>query len=579
MTNLLAMCFDSASSPSIRLEPPSGEERRSAPRGWGFAWYPAEDKGAAVVKDPNSLGDNSMTRLLSEWKRFRSSIFVCHFLGPASRRTQQDTHPFVRTFAKSSWTFAHNGDLNRGYAARLPLGEAPTHEPLGRTDSEYTFCWLLNSLHARRARCMADVPWATLHQWFRTINNEGTANFIFSDGQELVAYHDATQFGSLYWIRRTPPHENWVLGDDKFEIDLSDALDVNRSMIVVATKPLSDEEWTPMQAGQMLVFKGGAVVWDSHIGQRSSISVSNASCELPAPAEPETRVLQVTHNTYYKYHNPVELSTHLLHFRPVFDDQQQVLEHSLTIKPEGIRRDLVDVFGNWSTRLEVEEEYTEMRIECRSVVRLTRDPSIVASARQTLPMVWMPWQRALMQPYLLPMELPESQLQELSEFALTFARRQDNDLFDTIADMNKTIYKDFQYIPGSTTLETTPFDVYVKRHGVCQDFANLLICLARLLNIPARYRVGYIFTGGNYENKIQSDASHAWVEVYLPQVGWRGFDPTNGCVANLDHIRIACGRNYRDATPTAGTIYRGGGSEGLSIDVKVLEIPDPALKG
>ncbi len=83
--------------------------------------------------------------------------------------------------------------------------------------------------------------------------------------------------------------------------------------------------------------------------------------------------------------------------------------------------------------------------------------------------------------------------------------------------------------------------------------------------------MGYIYTGVNYANKIQSEASHAWAEVYLPYVGWRGFDPTNGCMVGQDHIRVACGRNYVDATPTSGTIYKGGGGEYLNVDVKMEE--------
>ena len=139
---------------------------------------------------------------------------------------------------------------------------------------------------------------------------------------------------------------------------------------------------------------------------------------------------------------------------------------------------------------------------------------------------------------------------------MSFVERNDYNLLETLQDMNKRIYEDFEYKQGSTSLKTTPFDVFASRQGVCQDFANLLICMSRLLGVPARYRVGYIYTGGNYENKIQSEASHAWVEVYLPFIGWRGLDPTNGCDVAQEHIRVACGRNYRDATPTSGTIWR-----------------------
>ena len=106
-----------------------------------------------------------------------------------------------------------------------------------------------------------------------------------------------------------------------------------------------------------------------------------------------------------------------------------------------------------------------------------------------------------------------------------------------------------------------------------------MICLARLLHIPARYRMGYIYTGANYENQIQSDASHAWVELYLPQVGWHGLDPTNGIQVGLDHVRVACGRNYRDATPTSGTIYKGGGMETLEIRVQVQDLDDGDFAG
>jgi transglutaminase-like putative cysteine protease len=86
--------------------------------------------------------------------------------------------------------------------------------------------------------------------------------------------------------------------------------------------------------------------------------------------------------------------------------------------------------------------------------------------------------------------------------------------------------------------------------------------------VPARYRVGYIYTGGNYENKLQAEASHAWAEAYLPLEGWRGLDPTNGVAVGLDHIRVATGRNYRDATPTSGVIKAGGGEQ-LLVSVRV----------
>lgn len=184
----------------------------------------------------------------------------------------------------------------------------------------------------------------------------------------------------------------------------------------------------------------------------------------------------------------------------------------------------------------------------------------------------------MMSPYLLPPELPESELNELIEFTMSFVKRNNYDLVAVLTDINQTIYRDFQYVSGETTLATTPYELFVNRRGVCQDFSNLFICLARLLNVPARYRAGYIYTAVDYSNKIQSEASHAWVELYLPYIGWYGFDPTNGCLAGTDHIRVACGRSFVDASPTSGTIYQCGGGEILHTEVQVTLLDHYEIK-
>ncbi|WP_437324964.1 transglutaminase-like domain-containing protein [Sorangium sp. So ce381] len=219
--------------------------------------------------------------------------------------------------------------------------------------------------------------------------------------------------------------------------------------------------------------------------------------------------------------------------------------------------------------------FNDLVIESRSRVELLdTDPLSFRPlrARSTIPLVWMPWQRQILQPFLLPPELPESELAELSEYAMTFVDRNGSDLLDTLLDLNASIFEEYEYKQGSTNLFTTAFDVYANRRGVCQDFTNLFICLTRLLGVPSRYVCGYIYTGPKHENQRQSEASHAWVQVYLPEIGWKGFDPTNGILTQTDHIRVAVGRNYVDATPTSGTIYVGGGAERLAVDVRVEPI-------
>jgi transglutaminase-like putative cysteine protease len=92
-----------------------------------------------------------------------------------------------------------------------------------------------------------------------------------------------------------------------------------------------------------------------------------------------------------------------------------------------------------------------------------------------------------------------------------------------------------------------------------------------LLGIPARYVCGYLYTSNAGQSRAASDESHAWVELYVPNIGWKGFDPTNGVLPQTDHVRVAVGRNYRDATPTSGTLYGPGAKETMSVQVEVTD--------
>jgi transglutaminase-like putative cysteine protease len=347
----------------------------------------------------------------------------------------------------------------------------------------------------------------------------------------------------------------------------------------------------------MFVVRHSEVVWGSEPTAKRGVEAPAVRSRPQRPADAgsddgrETRDLEVRHLTIYRYERPVELSQHVLHLRPVSDRYQEVVDFRLDVSPDGFLREYEDVFGNETIRLDLDAPFSEMRLESRSTVRVTERPLELTGDRRrsTIPMPWMPWQREMLAAYLLPAELPATQLQELSDYAMSFAERQDFDLIETLQEINRTLYRDWTYKPGITTLETTPWEVYVNRRGVCQDFANLLICMARLLGVPARYRVGYIFAAGRDEaarreahagagdrRSAQAQASHAWAELFLPHDGWRGFDPTNGCLVGRDHVRVACGRGFRDASPTSGTIYRGGGREALEIEVRVERVAEPA---
>ena len=611
-SKLLGISFETMASLGLVLKPLRAPA--SAPASWGVAWYPEDDAAATVIKNPTDRRDDVLNQMLRQWDRFRSTVFTIHTRGAAKRSTQQDAQPFVKSFAKRDLIFAHSGDLKGKFRDAFPLGSAPSFEPVGRTDSELVFCWILEQMRSLGVRTLAEAGWHRVHGWLQQINAHGTANILLTDGMDLLAYRDVNEASALYQVRRIPPHKSTLLANQDVEIDISSSHNQWRTHVIFAAQPLSDDNWTAMEGAQMVVARLGHVVWNSKEPHTSNDAMPRESvglhriiapqesldkCDQPLEYSPNitvamasqaqasvaedqetelvgggSRLLHVEHETTYNYARPVERSVHTLRLQPVSDAQQQLLAYELSISPEGNRRDYEDVFGNRAAQLKLSSSYTEFRIRMTSKVRISGgEITAFPHERVTVPLLWMPWQRQLMHAYLLPPELPETQLAELSDFAMSFVERQDYDLVEALRDMNRSIYQDFQYVSGSTTLETTPFEVYVNRRGVCQDFANLFICMARLLSVPARYRVGYIFTGANYENKIQSEASHAWAEVYLPAIGWRGFDPTNGCDAGMDHIRVATGRNYRDATPTSGTILDGGGDETLRVSVKVHEEP------
>ncbi|QOV91253.1 transglutaminase family protein [Humisphaera borealis] len=288
----------------------------------------------------------------------------------------------------------------------------------------------------------------------------------------------------------------------------------------------------------------------------------------------QSRRLRIRHTTRYTYDRPVARSVHRLHIRPLTDMRQTLMEHTLTISEPAQVIEYEDVFGNRAARFELTSPYTELTVTAESLVDVEDiDPFAFASVpiRPSFPLVWMPAERLMLSPYLLPDELPDTQLKEIYDYAMTFVERNNRDLMETLFAINLSLHRDYKYSPGSTSLETSAFDVFLNKAGVCQDLSNLFIMMARLLGIPARYVCGYIHTGNAGENRIGADASHAWVQLYIPNVGWKGFDPTNGTLPHLDHVRIAYGRHYRDTAPTEGTLYSPA-AEVMAVDVEVREV-------
>jgi transglutaminase-like putative cysteine protease len=147
--------------------------------------------------------------------------------------------------------------------------------------------------------------------------------------------------------------------------------------------------------------------------------------------------------------------------------------------------------------------------------------------------------------------------------------RRKEDPLTILHRLNAQLYKYFDYKPKSTKADSPIELALSSKAGVCQDFSHIMIALVRSrLCIPCRYVSGYLFHGEGYKDRSESSATHAWVEAFLPELGWVGFDPTNNLIAGDRHIRTAIGRDYSDVPPTHG-VFRGRTKSELSVAVRV----------
>jgi transglutaminase-like putative cysteine protease/predicted glutamine amidotransferase len=585
MPNLLAMSFEGELAPSFDLR--CLRAGGVLPDGWGLGYYPGGDPSASVLKEPAPSRGSIRGELVKAWEHLESSLFVLHVRtatwGP---NTDANTQPFARSWGGRDWMIGHAGSLVS--VLEEPLD--PRFEPIGATDTERVFCALLGRIAGQGWRSLAEADVGILHGWLLELNAYGSLDLVLCDGQHVVAYADRYARASLHVAQILPPYPEATLGDDDVLIDLTRRGSRPRKGCVVSSSPLAGEgtsqtAWRKMTPGELLLLSQGSVVRDVLPPEAVSQGATVATRTPPTRSErreaarrPEAR-LSIVHRTSYVYtQSPVERSTHLFRLFPMNDRLQTVLESEVAVSVDGRTHDFDDVFGNRARRVVIDTPYRELTVTARSRV-LCRETDPLAfddrHVRGSIPLVWMPWQRKMLEPYLQPPELPETELVELIDYGMRFVKRNDGNVVDTLVDLNDAIHREYKYAQGTTTLATTPFEVYATRRGVCQDFSNLMICLARLMGVPARYVCGYVVPLRASGEPSQSgppgqpQASHAWVQVYLPEVGWRGLDPTNGTVTSTEHVRVAVGRSFLDATPTSGTIFVGGGSERLTVEVDV----------
>jgi transglutaminase-like putative cysteine protease len=247
------------------------------------------------------------------------------------------------------------------------------------------------------------------------------------------------------------------------------------------------------------------------------------------------------------------------------DIYQDVLRHDLNITGHPQIDTYIDYYGNEVGSFTYTEPHNMLVINSQAWVNTHPRPlpaDEVDSVAQ--------WDELYSIKYIVPYIdfLKQEYFEGLSElFPIVEGERQTNDTpYRAALKFTEYVYRNFEYIKGVTTVETTLDEIWAIKAGVCQDFAHLLMVMLRLVGIPARYVSGYICP--NRDGMRGEGATHAWAEAYLPGYGWLGLDPTNNCIANEMHVRLAVGRNFSDCSPVKG-VYKGSARHILEVSVSV----------
>jgi len=286
-------------------------------------------------------------------------------------------------------------------------------------------------------------------------------------------------------------------------------------------------------------------------------------------------IFDVSHRTAYAYRKPVLQSQHLLHLTPRDGPRQSVLRHSLLIEPApSANVERRDYFGNDTAILTIEDEHSELVIHARSTVEV-HAPELPMLALST------PWEQVAGRAVRGNGEIDIGVLQFVSASrhtrilaeAVEYARpsfASGRPILEAALDLTRRIFKEFTFDSTATEISTPVSHVLQERRGVCQDFAHLAITCLRALGLPARYVSGYLLTypPPGMEKLKGADASHAWLSVWTPEVGWVDFDPTNGVIPTEEHVTVAYGRDYDDVSPISGVLL-GGSRQTMSVAVDV----------
>ena len=285
---------------------------------------------------------------------------------------------------------------------------------------------------------------------------------------------------------------------------------------------------------------------------------------------PEERRFEIEHLSAFHYVEPVRGSVMLLRLRPREDRGQRLLGFGLDVEPRAEPVATLDAFGNVCHLLNVHREHR--RSSVRSTAQVVTAPApnmperMEAEAWEEISRSADPvrhWEYLAPSLFVRPGPV-------LDSFAESCGISRAADPLTTLLETGRALRAAFTYTPGSTAVDSPMERILETRRGVCQDYTHVMLALGRSWGIPSRYVSGYLHLEGAAGEQTPEGASHSWAEFLLPDIGWFGIDPTNDCIADHRHVRIAVGRDYADAAPTRGTLFGGGRAE-LEVRVKVVE--------
>jgi transglutaminase-like putative cysteine protease len=257
-----------------------------------------------------------------------------------------------------------------------------------------------------------------------------------------------------------------------------------------------------------------------------------------------------------------------LRMQPRSEGPQTLRSFQIVTNPRAQLYAYTDHLGNAVYHFNLLREHEELRVEAQAVVELGAPPQWPARLDD---LEWGRYNNYNLRDEQFDM-LGPSKFARLSPELISFMKiaeleKPQGDPLTAMKTLQRGICDSFDYQSGITEVHSPIEHALRERRGVCQDFAHIMITIARAWGVPARYVSGYMYHRGSHD-RSQADATHAWVEAWLPSLGWVGFDPTNNILAAERHVRAAVGRDYADVPPTRGT-FKGGAETELSIAVGI----------